>query len=60
MVISGRECAKILRSSNAALPGGKMNTIYSKYAKEQFTCVALNLPAIVPCLDYKSHGVLSL
>jgi hypothetical protein len=46
-----RECAKILISSHAALPGGKMKAIYSKYAKEQFNCVALNRPATVPCVD---------
>jgi hypothetical protein len=29
------------------LPGAKMKDIYSKYAKEQCTCVDLNPPATV-------------
>uniref|UniRef100_A0A0A9H6V0 Cyc1 n=1 Tax=Arundo donax TaxID=35708 RepID=A0A0A9H6V0_ARUDO len=39
------EGAKILISSHAAAPVAKLNSIYRKYASEQFGCVALHPPA---------------
>ena len=42
-----RECTKILVSSHAAAPGGKLKAIYQKYTTVQFGCVALHPPAAV-------------
>lgn len=44
------EGAKMLVSSHAAAPEGKLKTIYQKYASEQFGCVALHPPAAGPGL----------
>ncbi|PAN18860.1 hypothetical protein PAHAL_3G231600 [Panicum hallii] len=42
------EGAKILVSSHAAAPEGKLKTVYQKYSSEQFECVALHPPAADP------------
>ncbi|KAF8715925.1 hypothetical protein HU200_026888 [Digitaria exilis] len=42
------ECSKILISSHAAAPEGKLRTIYKKYGLEQFGCVSLHPPAAGP------------
>nr|CAB3461092.1 unnamed protein product [Digitaria exilis] len=42
------ECSKILISSHAAAPEGKLRTIYKKYGSEQFGCVSLHPPAAGP------------
>lgn len=44
------ECAKILVSSHAAAPEGKLKTVYQNYTTEQFGCVTLHPPTSLPGL----------
>ncbi|KAL6839182.1 hypothetical protein ACP4OV_030854 [Aristida adscensionis] len=44
------ECAKILISCHAAVPEGKLTSVYRKYARAEFDCVSMYPPAAPPGL----------